>query len=269
MRRLLVVFIILLSPQFLYAQVNLNEKEKAIKIDFENLMNADSDSLKLSLCNKIQQTFQKILHEEESFAYPFAQLDKMGKLFSPDRTFRIYNWNCVLADGTYKYFGLIQRKQKEKINVEILEDNELKTEMESIHKSEDWIGALYYQIIPFKSKGQLAYLLLGWDGNNFITNKKIIEILSFTKDGKAQFGMPIISWRGKVLSRVVFEYAKQARMSLQYHEKEKRIVFDHLAPSSPRYQNQFEYYGPDFSYDALQYRKGKWELVENIDVRNR
>ena len=58
-------------------------------------------------------------------------------------------------------------------------------------------------------------------------------------------------------------------MTIQYEEKAKRFVFDHLAPSKPIYQNQFEYYGPDFSYDALEYRKGKWVLVENVDVRNK
>ena len=33
-------------------------------------------------------------------------------------------------------------------------------------------------------------------------------------------------------------------------------------------RNQFEYYGPDFSYDALELKKGLWNLVEEFDVKN-
>jgi len=269
MKILFVALLVLLSFSNSFSQANLIEKEQEIKLDFDRLIQADTDSLKLSICNTIQKVFQEILIKEQSFNYPFAQLTKMGKLSSSDQVFRIYNWNCVLSDGSYRYYGLIQHKQKKSIFVEVLEDSGVAPDMMKQYTVADWTGALYYQIVPFKMKGKSNYLLLGWDGNNFNTNKKIIEVLCFSKDGKAKFGMPVILWKGKTLNRVVFEYAKQAGMSIQYNEKRKQIVFDHLAPSLPIYQNQFEYYGPDFSYDALEYREGKWELVENIDVRNR
>lgn len=251
-----------------FSQINCSEKEGEIKACFDTLLQADSDSLKLAICEQILNSFQVLLPKEESFDYPFSQLSKMGKITSADGAFRIYNWNCVLSDGSYRYYGLIQRRQKNAIRVELLRDACRDQDMMRPNTAADWPGALYYKIVPFKRKKETAYLLLGWDGNHFSTNKKVIEVLSFAKDGKVQFGLPVIFWKGKVLHRVVFEYAKQARMSLQYNEKEKLIVFDHLAPSKPNYQNQFEYYGPDFSYDALQYRKGRWDLVENVDVRN-
>lgn len=251
-----------------FSQVDCVEKEQEIQNYFDALVKADDDSLKLVYCEQIQNSFQTLLQEEESFSYPFAKLNKMGKITSPDAAFRIYNWNCVLSDGSYRYFGLIQYPTKQGIQVEVLHDSAQNANMMRSNSAADWPGALYYQIVPFKRKKESAYLLLAWDGNNMSTTKKMIEVLSFSQSGLARFGLPVIVWKGKLLHRVVFEYAKQARMSLQYKEKEKQIVFDHLAPSKPNYQNQFEYYGPDFSYDALQYRKGKWELIENIDVRN-
>ncbi|MDM8160163.1 hypothetical protein QUH73_10095 [Labilibaculum sp. K2S] len=269
MRKLLLVLFVLLGSSSLFSQISLLEKEQQIKSEFDGLVLADTDSLKLSICNKIEKLFSDLLVEEQSFDYPFSELSKMGKLTSPDQKFRIFNWNCVLSDGSYRYFGLLQIKLKKSIYVENLTDSELAGDMFHQYKPANWPGALYYQIIPFKTKSGSSYFLLGWDGNDFRTNKKLIEVLSFDENGQATFGIPVILWKGKILNRIVFEYAKQAGMTIQYHEKEKRIVFDHLAPSSPNYQNQFEYYGPDFSYDALEYQKGKWVLVENVDVRNK
>ncbi|RUT78921.1 hypothetical protein [Ancylomarina longa] len=269
MKNWIIAFLIVWNYTPVFAQENLSKAENEIYQDFENLLQADADSLKLSICYNIQETLKNILLQPKSFDYPFSSLNRMGKLFSPDQAFRIYNWNCVLADGTYRYYGLIQLQKRGKLQVEVWTDSCIDHGMESQQIAINWMGALYYKVIPFRVKDGEAYVLLGWDGNNYITNKKIIEILSFDKNGKSQFGKPIIYWRGKMLNRVVFEYAKQARMSVQYQEKEKRIVFDHLAPSSPNYQNQFEYYGPDLSYDALVYKNGFWRLVENIDVRNK
>lgn len=269
MRKLLFVFLALLCSTSLFSQINLVEKEQQIKSEFDSLVLADTDSLKLSICNKIQKLFAGILIENRSFDYPFTELSKMGKLISPDQKFRVFNWNCVLDDGTYRYFALLQIKQIKSIQVIVLQDSKFVADMFHQYTSANWPGALYYQIIPFKTKSGNSYLLLGWDGNDFRTNKKIVEVLNFDEKGQVTFGMPVIFWKGKLLNRIVFEYAKQAGMTIQYNEKEKQIVFDHLAPSSPIYQNQFEYYGPDFSYDALEYQKGKWVLVENVDVRNK
>ncbi|PKQ63046.1 hypothetical protein BZG02_09750 [Labilibaculum filiforme] len=268
MRKLLVLFVFVLTNLNLFSQPNVVEKEQEIKAKFENLVQAKMDSLKLSICKEIEKLFTDVLTDEMSFDYSFSELSKMGKLTSTDQKFRIFNWNCVLSDGTYRYFGLLQIKQKDTIQLEVLTDSAVATDMFHQYKTEDWPGGLYYQIIPFKRKGTSSYLLLGWDGNNFQTNKKVIEVLTIDDNGNISFGAPVIFWKGKMLNRVVFEYAKQARMTIQYNEKEEQIIFDHLAPSLPKYQNQFEYYGPDFSYDALEYQKGKWVLIENIDVRN-
>ena len=58
-------------------------------------------------------------------------------------------------------------------------------------------------------------------------------------------------------------------MMLRFDEREELIVFDHLAPMEPKYEGDRSYYGPDFSYDALEFKKGKWILIENVELRNR
>lgn len=269
MRFSFVLILVVFSCFNLAAQSVLADFELKTNKKFEQLQLANSDSLKLDICKNLEDSFFDILTSKESFLYPFSKLNKMGKLTSPDNLFRIYNWNCVLSDGTYRYFGLIQFADKFKCKLVKLYDNRSNADMFVNYNANNWPGALYYKIIPFKSEKASAYLLLGWDGNNISSNKKLIEVLSIKKNKEVQFGKPVISWRGKMLNRVVFEYAKQAQMTIQYQKKKKRLVFDHLAPSLPNYQNQFEYYGPDFSYDALILKKGIWKLNENIDPVNK
>ena len=58
-------------------------------------------------------------------------------------------------------------------------------------------------------------------------------------------------------------------MSLRYNEKENRIVYSHLASNreGDLLEGQFQYYGPDGSFDALERRKDKWVTVEDVDAR--
>jgi hypothetical protein len=70
-------------------------------------------------------------------------------------------------------------------------------------------------------------------------------------------------------NRVVFEYSARVSMSLRYDAAKKRIVFDHLSPAKPSFEGNYEFYGPDFSYDAFAFIDNYWVLEENIDIRNR
>ena len=70
-------------------------------------------------------------------------------------------------------------------------------------------------------------------------------------------------------SRLVFEFAAMATMSLRYEDKEHMIVFDHLSvPSNvPKGEGTLaRYAGPDGTYDALQFKKGRWILLNDIDI---
>lgn len=54
-------------------------------------------------------------------------------------------------------------------------------------------------------------------------------------------------------------------MILRYNEQEDIIVCDHLSPGNPKMKGKYEYYGPDFSYDAFDFEKGKWFHKSDID----
>jgi hypothetical protein len=269
LKRFLVVCVFLFSFLGLNAQSKLENFEQELEARFENLRAASSDSLKLSISQKIMMDLKKTLGKKGSFTYPFNKLVLLGKVSSPDQQLRIFSWNYILKSGSYRYFSLLLKKAGRKLELSELHHNSDVNESMTANLSKNqWLGALYYQIVPFKHKGKRLYLLLGWDGNKDRTSKKLIEILGFSKTGCPELGFPVINWRGKRLSRVIFEYSKQVQMKLKFDERASLVIFDHLSPSEPRYVNQFEYYGPDFSYDALELKDGIWNLIEEFDLKN-
>ena len=67
---------------------------------------------------------------------------------------------------------------------------------------------------------------------------------------------------------MVFSYNAKATMHLGYDEKQGQFIFNHLAPSSNLVADQFRFYGPDGSYDALVMDKKNWLYVPNVDAKN-
>ena len=130
-----------------------------------------------------------------------------------------------------------------------------------------WYGCLIYDIIE-NNQAVDIYTFLGYDPDNPFLSKKIVDILWFNDMGEPVFGKEIFHYKNRIQNRIIFEYSSKAQMSLTWNKKDEMIVFDHLSPSKPGYTGNFQYYGPDFSYDALKYKNGTWELIEDVDMRN-
>ncbi len=252
-------------------QLPVSENEKRIAVLFDSLRISSSDSEKEKINEKITKLFAKELQHPESFSTPYPLLNFVGKVFSDDGKVKIYTWNYPLAGKTYHYGGFIQYKTKDKttktIPLTIKTEAYLPLNSKRISPN-DWYGALYYRIIPVKYRKENYYVLLGWAGNNAVSDYKVIEILSFDEKGNATFGKLALRQKNKTHQRFVLEYSAEAKVSLTYDEKTKKIIFDHLVPPEPVYTNVYSYYGPDFTYDAFSLRKGIWELEENVDVKN-
>lgn len=217
--------------------------------------------------------FERALNTENSFNFNFDSLNAIARLTSPDRTFKIYNWNIPKTDGTFEYFGFVQtfNKKKKKSSIYQLTDrsDEVRNAGNYSSNNNKWYGMLYYKIILKKYKRKKYYTLLAWDGNDRISSKKFIDVLTFTPEGAPQFGEAIFEMGKKIPKRIVFEHNAEITMSLKYDEKKDLIIFDHLTPSNPGLEGHAEFYGPDFSYDAFQFKKGKWVYIEDVDARNK
>ena len=131
----------------------------------------------------------------------------------------------------------------------------------------DWYGALYYDLRPLIINGENFYVLLGLDFKNVFLTRKVIEIVKFELVNNLVFGKPIFSTDNNLNYREVFEFSSLANMTMRFNG-ENEIIFDHLSPFSPEYKDNFQYYGPDFSYDSFVLEKGLFKLKEDIDIRN-
>jgi len=246
-------------------------EEDSINQYFNLIMKSRNDAEIKQYNMQIVSQFNKIFRHETSFYYPFSALEHIGKVTSPDKRCRVFTWDIRLTDGTHSQSGFIQyfsKKQKKVLTYELIDKSAVISSPENIElEHTNWFGAIYYEILMRKANGIRYYTLLGWNGNNDLTNKKVIEVLYFDENEKPVFGAPIFKIKGKQPRRIVFEYAKRTSMTLRYEKKLKMIVYDHLSPSKPEFENVFQYYGPDFSNDGFKFRKGMWVNFISIDVR--
>jgi hypothetical protein len=215
-----------------------------------------------------------LLKKPSSFSYPFDSIKALSKLRTSDNRTRIYSWfHQSRDDGTYRYFGLVQRFNPAKTEMRLIGLIEKKCDSDTIEmkqlNSDNWVGAVYYDMIEKKTKTGYHYYLLGWIGHDRYTSRKVLEVLTFDRYDNVAFGAPVfIGEKNKKKLREVFEFTAEAVMLLRYDKKKKMFVFDHLSPSSPSAKGQFRYYGPDFTYDGYRYKKGLWYYKSNLDLRN-
>jgi hypothetical protein len=249
------------------------QKEQELILLFDSLKKTTTDSSKFIINQCIEDQLKNLLAVKSAFNYSFDSLKLIGRVYSPDRSFRIFSWNVAYSDITYHYFGIIQMNPgKDSIcNNYVLNDksNSYKGQLEDARfAASSWYGALYYDIIQQKIGKQTIYVILGLHLNDLFTNRKIIESLYFADNGRPMFGTPVFQFKNKTLNRIVFDYSIYSKMGLIYDSNKKMIVFDHLSPSAPIHTGNFMYYGPDFSYDGLRFENNKWIFYSNIDARN-
>jgi hypothetical protein len=240
-------------------------------IDIGNHLINDGTEIERQNANaEFIKTFVKALRVPNSFNFKFDSLKAIHIINAPDNRFRIFTWYLQYDDGSYRYYGTVQMNTGDKLVMFPLEDYSplMKNPEDSVSSNTKWYGALYYKIVPVYSEKNPYYVLLGWKGNTVKSTKKVIDVITFRND-KPVFGHSVFDGNGKVRKRVVFEYTRQASMLLNYLPDEHLIVFDHLAPPDKRQKDHFDQYGPDLSYDGYRFKEGRWEYVENLDMRNK
>jgi hypothetical protein len=203
---------------------------------------------------------------------------------SADDKFRLINWNLEKSDGSQEYFGFIQENYTEvikkglfkKIRIDSMQlyslsdkSAEIKNPDNAITDHKKWFGMLYQdRVIIKKTKSKTYYTLLGWDGNDRFSQKKIIDVLTFDNKGVPHFGADIFNYMKKYPKRIIFEYSATCSMSLRYNSRKDSIVFGHLAPIKPQFEGQYQYYCCDMSFDGFGFKKGKWNYGPDINAVN-
>jgi hypothetical protein len=272
----LVLNVFLFRSSSIYAQDSVDDtiftaKEKYISQLVGEVENTKFDDVKIDTLNSlILEEFSAILKKEGSFNYPFDSIFPVGKVVSDDKRVRIFTWFVIYADGTHKQFGFIQYYStlKNKVLLFPLMDrsDSIKNADNVTLTTNNWYGATYYDIVHTKDYYGDLYVLLGWDGNNLFSKKKIIESLRIKND-VPKFGFSVFKAGKETKKRVIFEYSRMSSMMLKYDKTYNMIVFDHLEPSDYIYEGNYQYYGPDLSVDALKYEGEMWIYHSSIDYK--
>lgn len=272
-----IIVVLLLFSLGSKAQVEKAALTDSAQVWFKSFL-GDNDSLKIRNAETLENQLAQFYSDPSNFSVSFDTLNYLGQLTSEDDQLRIITFNIPYQDETFRYYCLfVEKMEKEKaVKVHRLVDNGqpwVGLENKTISQNE-WYGALYYRIITRKYKGETFYTLIGWDGNTRISNLKMVDVVQFDS-GVPLFGAPMFIQKDEkteqdiVQRRLIFEYAEDANMALNFQENENLIVMDHLAPENPKLEGQFQFYGPDFSYDALKFKKGKWHLIRDHGANNR
>ncbi len=271
---------------------NLDNYEDSLKVIARDILYGENDFIKYDANERFLNTLLIALNEEKSFEYPFDSLISISRLRAPDNTFRIFNWNLPKANGTYEYFGVIQThklgKAKHEVFVLLDKSDEIENPETQILSHDKWYGAHYFEIIKNTAGQKRYYTILGWDGNNSASSKKIIEVLSFKSSGKPVFGAYLFRRYKKKARRVILEYSSTVMVSLKYDDQafyirkkskkrkknikrinERMLVFDRLVPMDPNLEGQYEFYVPETNiFDGFVFYNGKWVFIKEVDARN-
>lgn len=239
----------------------------------QQVIDAENDAVRTEANQTFRIALQEALKRDGSFEWALDSLPLTASLRSSDKVFRMINWNVPSDNQSHQYFCFIQYYNKKSKQVELFELTDKMKEIPDLQRSvvraSDWYGALYYDIIPVKRKGRTYYALLGWDGHNGLTTRKIIDVMRFSYNRPPRLGMGVFVMEKGRPKRIVFEYSSDVVMSMRYDKRKKQIIFDHLSPRQPELEGQYQFYSPDASYDAFVLKRGKWELQEDIDARGK
>ncbi|MCB0738395.1 MAG: hypothetical protein KDC92_12835, partial [Bacteroidetes bacterium] len=250
--------------------------EQKLMVIGDSMINSHSSLTRQQASRDYIKAFRAALVEKGSYQYSFDSLKFMSRLAAPDNAFKLFTWILKLPNNRYKYFGVIQVNNPDSLEIHPLFDrsqdfepgspeeelNSLEREF-SITNNEDWNGAYYYDLGMVEKKKFLSkksekyYVLLGWDGNNGVSHKKVVDILTID-NGLPTFGQPIIKTQNGMQTRLVLECNSNAVITLKYHDEEELITFDLLVPKSDNNQGKYFTYIPSGQYDYLEWKRNKF-----------
>jgi hypothetical protein len=238
---------------------------------YNRISKSKDDAERLRINDSVILIIDSYSESDSVFGHRFNNLRNLGQITSPDKRVKIITWNLNLPDGTNKYYCYFIRntgrgKQNKVYKLtSIISPVTVRTDI--LYSASDWYGALYYDIKPFKIGNQTFYILLGIDYHSLLLTRKIIEVLSFTREGEIIFGKNCFAAADKVKSREVLEYSSDGVVSLRFIS-DKSVVFDHLVSFTSDKKNNREYFGAEYSYDAYTLKKGMWRFISNYNIKN-
>lgn len=265
-----ILFLIFFAFDDSHGQENFESAESELAYHADVMVNASEANHRAKAMVKFNELFYKTIQQKGSFQYPFNALKWISNKSPEDKSFRIFTWEVNVGDGDVQYFGVLQTKDEKLF---ILKDKFKKTEgglKDEEFDHESWLGALYYHLMESKTASdEKYYLLFGINRWDKFENIKLVDVLFFTKEGVPYFGKPVFSAqqsgeKADIYHRLVFKYASDAQMTLNYNPGMELIVVDNLIKKMSRIPGQGETLVPDGSYVGYELKAGIWNRIDKI-----
>ncbi len=279
-----------LTPGLIFSQADSTSYQQC-RTYATQIYSGSEDFIRYAYSDSLKSALDRFLGSADGLEYSFDSIPGFSAVMSADRKVFMYTWMIHRTDGNFDYNGCIVVHTSEKLKPRLtwLEDQSgLIPEPETkILSANQWYGCLVLEIIQAEEKNPAFYTLLGWDGNNGVSRKKIIDILSIKSNGNLVFGAPVFLKYGSKTKRVIFEYSAKTAFLLRYdyqtilykkrkgknvkvkEEQVNLIVFDRLQPLNPGMEGQFQFYYPETNVvDGFKWYNNKWLYIKEVDARN-
>lgn len=254
-----------------FDSTELQQQEIELKTTYDKIFTSSKPE-KSKIEKEFEELFFQTLQLDNSQNYEFKKLSKVGRIHSENNELIIFSWNIPNDFGFSNYYCIIQvysKNEKKIYTWRLIENKSLNSRSgQMLSTPSNWYGCLYYEIIETKFKGQQYFTLFGSDFSNVLSNKKLIETIKINEKNEIEFVPSMFNYNNRPENRIVFEFAEQARMTLHFDPEREIIIFDHLAPERPSLEKQYQFYGPDGSYDGFEFVEGKWQHLSDIKIGN-
>lgn len=186
---------------------------------------------------------------------------------SQDSLLTILSWQVILNDE-HHYGAYLFYKDFEPILLVDQGTIDRNNEFDILDK-DNWYGALYYNIKDYiDDKGQTKYFIFGFNGLDKYDSYKLMDVLYFD-EGEPVFGAPIFiknpdSDRPEELARIKLKYSSEVKVSINYNENAKMVMYDHLISRMGQMEGQGVTSVPDGSYEGFLVENGQLVYKEKL-----
>lgn len=272
MRFLIFSFIILFTVDLPAQNIRVfRAKEDSLKIYSSRIINDAALKGRIEADSMFTRVLVRSLKMPNSFNYKFDSLTTLSIIYPPDNSFRLFTWQLAVSENMVRQHGAIQMKTIDgslKLFPLIDKSDRILSSGDTITSKDAWLGAIYYKIIETTAGNKKLYTLLGFDANNFRSDKKIIEVLHF-ENGQPVFGgnffdvPPLAANSTFKPARIIIEFKKDASPRLMYDEEEKIIVLEHLISESNDEKKKYTLV-PDGDFHGFAWKNGKWVFQNKV-----
>lgn len=253
---------------------SLYKKEDTLKNLAKAFLTVEETGDRMRSDSLFVKTLIRSLQLKNSFYFPFDSVQGVSHIYAPDSTFRIFTWQLNFQNeyAVSRQRGAIQMRTADgSLKLIPLKDYSefADNPIDSARDKNSWIGAVYYNIIKTDFNGKPYYTLFGFDGNSYRTNKKWIDVLTFTAQGQPLFGgqqyfsFAKDSIRRKPQYRFAIEYKKEASTTMNWDEDMNMILVDHLISEENEPEHPWTFV-PDGDYEGFSWLGGKWQHVDKV-----